>query len=183
MHFLSFSFFLFPLFDSVSSPLPAPGPLLSLLLPASNTTLPPCTTLPLPSLAPLPLSPSCANIPGVVLLGTEAEAICLVIAVSFLGSTGKTACVSVIKVPVGAAKSLLKSLTSSTSGLKIESIASVQETDSANFSITTLEVSATENSDNVTFSVTSDFNTAVLSTMPEVYFYVTMVGTGKLTLL
>ena len=64
-----------------------------------------------------------------------------------------------------------------------QSIASVQETDSANFSITTLEVSATENSDNVTFSVTSDFNTAVLSTMPEVYFYVTMVGTGKLTLL
>jgi hypothetical protein len=62
-------------------------------------------------------------------------------------------------------------------------IASVQETDSANFSITTLEVSATENSDNVTFSVTSDFNTAILSTMPEVYFYVTMVGTAKLTLL
>jgi len=64
-----------------------------------------------------------------------------------------------------------------------QSIASVQEADSANFSITTLEISATENSDNVTFSVTSDFNTAILSTMSEVYFYVTMVGTGKLTLL
>lgn len=62
-------------------------------------------------------------------------------------------------------------------------IAAVQETDSANFSISTLAVSATENTDNVTFSVTSDFNTAILSTMPRVYFYVTMVGTGKLTLL
>ena len=62
-------------------------------------------------------------------------------------------------------------------------IAAVQETDSANFSISTLAVSATENTDNVTFSVTSDFNTAIISTMPRVYFYVTMVGTGKLTLL
>jgi hypothetical protein len=62
-------------------------------------------------------------------------------------------------------------------------IASVQETGAANYSISTLSMTATENTDNVTFSVTSDFNTAIIATMPEVYFYVTMVGTGQLTLL